>query len=176
MFHIVRHAPGGAERDYGGARLPEPFEAIAMQWPADEIAGHILEYRKKESWMPDDSRQQGGEFAPRFRRRPDRLPRRGGTRRVQILRADLIETDRAKLLAIGAEPAKPYASAAAVETLGLQINLERYALQAGRTAKMIEVAEEILDFEPKDRLSRPVAGLRHRGARHGDRRSPAAAG
>jgi hypothetical protein len=57
------------------------------------------------------------------------------------------------LLGVHAEPAKPHASRTTVESLGFNKNLKRYALQAGRVRKMIEISEKILDFEPHHRLA-----------------------
>jgi hypothetical protein len=121
--------------------------------PVDDVARRNLEDREEKSRMPEQRRRQARQLAPKLLRLPNRPPRRGGSRRVCVCRNDRVEADRAQLFAVGAEPAEPHASGVPVEPVGFQINLKRQALQSGRIAKMIEIAEEILDLEPDRRLA-----------------------
>ena len=153
MLHIIRHPPTGAERDDDVALTNQAFETAPVDEQIGEIMNRGLEYRKKKSRVAGDHRQHAGELAPKYRRRPNCLPRRIGARWVQVSGQDGIEADRFELLGVDAEPAKSDASGSTEEPLGFDIDLERHALQPGRIGKMIEIAEKVLDLEPYDRLT-----------------------
>src|SRR5262249_42622600 len=117
-----------------------------------EIADRDLEDRKKESRVPQDDSDRSGELLPEYRRLPECLPRSRAAKRVQICRAHSVEGDRVETLAENTEPTKPHAPGVAVQQIGRTVDLEGEPLGSGRIAKMVEVAKEILDFEPDGRL------------------------
>src|SRR5262252_1838753 len=150
MLYVARETPGGAKRHNDIAGAHALIETVRPDCHIDQVAHRGLGYPKEKSRMADDHAQHVGEFAPRPRWRPNGFPWSAGTRRIQICRHDGFEPDRPELPGVYAEPAKPHASLATIESFGFDKDLERYALQSGRITEVIEITEKIFDFEPHD--------------------------
>src|SRR5262249_3968280 len=137
----------------------ELLEPVRPEQCADEIARRSLENGEEKARVADDHRKRPGEFSPKYRRLPKCLPRSDTAKRIQVRGTNFFEVAHVESFAVDTEPAKPHTVGHPVQGMGCTINLELNPLYAAGIAKMIKIAEKILDFEPNDTLTRIVSKI-----------------
>src|SRR5262245_52221763 len=82
MLHVVGNSPTGPNRYDHIATAHELAKPVRPEQRADDIPSRSLEDGKEKSRVAHDHRERSGEFSPKYRRLPKRLPRSDTARRI----------------------------------------------------------------------------------------------